>query len=237
MGRQVHGAFGQIELSRNLADLYPIMPDQQTQHARNDGERGEDLAVRKKALEAQLQRTRPVSSSLVAKIVDRFQYKFIARNEFLLEPGKVANEYLYLEKGFMRSFAFSTEGDEVTTNFYLPGQMVFEVSSFFNRTRSKESIQALTDCEGWFFTYEILNDLFHGVPEFREFGRSMLVKGFADLKTRMLSMIMETAEERYEQLLKNQPEIFQHAPLKSIASYLGITDTSLSRIRKELSKK
>jgi CRP-like cAMP-binding protein len=119
----------------------------------------------------------------------------------------------------------------------LPEQTIFEASSFFNRTRSRESIQALTDCEGWFLTFEALNDLFHGLPEFREFGRSMLVKGFADLKNRMLSMITETAEERYEQLLKNQPEIFQHASLKIIASYLGITDTSLSRIRAALSKK
>jgi CRP-like cAMP-binding protein len=209
------------------------MSDQQTLQAHD----GEDLSKRKKVLEAYMQRTSVVSASLVAEIVERFQHKLIARNEFLLEPGKVANEYLYLEKGCMRSFAWSTEGDEVTTNFFLHGQMVFEVSSFFNRTRSKEGIQALTDCEGWFLSYEALNGLFHGLPEFREFGRSMLVKGFADLKNRMLSMITETAEERYEQLLMNQPEIFQHASLKNIASYLGITDTSLSRIRKELSKR
>jgi CRP-like cAMP-binding protein len=79
--------------------------------------------------------------------------------------------------------------------------------------------------------------LFHSLPEFRDFGRSILVKGFAALKSRVLSMITETAEERYAQLLKNNPEIFQHAPLKIIASYLGVTDTSLSRIRKEFSKK
>ena len=198
---------------------------------------GGDEGPSKKALEERLQKTRSLSASLVAEIVERFQYKQIARNELQMQVGKIADEYLYLEKGYMRSFAYSTEGDEVTTNFYLPGQMVFEVSSFFNRTRSKEGIQALTDCEGWFLTYEALNDLFHGFPEFREFGRSMLVKGFANLKIRMLSMITETAEERYEQLLQDQPEIFQHASLKNIASYLGITDTSLSRIRKELSKR
>jgi CRP-like cAMP-binding protein len=209
------------------------MPDQQTHQAHD----GEDLSMRRKILEAYMQRTSVVSASLVAEIVERFQHKLIARNELQLPVGKIADEYLYLEKGYMRSFAYSTEGDEVTTNFFLPGQMVFEVSSFFNRTKSKEGIQALTDCEGWFLSYEALNDLFHGFPEFREFGRSMLVRGFADLKTRMLSMITETAEERYEQLLKNQPEIFQHASLKNIASYLGITDTSLSRIRKELSKR
>jgi len=198
---------------------------------------GSDEDPSKKALEERLQKTSLISASLVAEIVERFQHKLIARNELQLQVGKIADEYLYLEKGFMRSFAYTTEGDEVTTNFYLPGQMVFEASSFFNRTRSKEGIQALTDCEGWFLTYRALNDLFHGFPEFREFGRSMLVKGFADLKIRMLSMITETAEERYEQLLQDQPEIFQHASLKNIASYLGITDTSLSRIRKELSKR
>jgi CRP-like cAMP-binding protein len=197
----------------------------------------EGFVKSKKALEERLKKTSQVSSSLVSAIVDRYQHKLISRGEFQLEAGRVANEYLYLEKGYMRSFVYSTEGDEVTTNFHLPGQMVFEVSSFFNRTRSKEHIQALTDCEGWFLTYEALNGLFHELPEFREFGRSMLVKGFSDLKIRMLSMITETAEERYEQLLQNQPEIFQHASLKNIASYLGITDTSLSRIRKELSKR
>ena len=172
-----------------------------------------------------------------AQIADNFTGKVILKNKFLLTAGKIADEYFYLEKGFMRAFAYDTQSNEITTNFYGPGQMVFEVSSFFNRTRSKENIQALTDCEGRYITYKQLNELFHALPEFREFGRSILVKGFSDLKTRMLSTITETAEERYAQLLKANPEIFQHAPLKHIASYLGITDTSLSRIRKDLSKK
>jgi CRP-like cAMP-binding protein len=181
--------------------------------------------------------TNLVSLSVANEIAGQFTYKVIAKNQFLLTEGKVANEYLFLEKGYMRAFAHDTEGNEVTTGFYSPGQVVFEVSSFFNRSRSKENIQALTGCDGWFITYEQLNNLFHALPEFREFGRAILVKGFAGLKTRMLTMITETAEERYEQLLKTNPEIFQQASLKNIASYLGVTDTSLSRIRKELAKK
>ncbi|HEY0751463.1 MAG TPA: Crp/Fnr family transcriptional regulator, partial [Chitinophagaceae bacterium] len=74
----------------------------------------------------------------------------------------------------------------------------------------------------------------HSIPEFREFGRSILVRGFSNLKLRMLSMITETAEQRYASLLQHNPEIFQYAPLKYIASYLGITDSSLSRIRKDI---
>jgi len=170
-------------------------------------------------------------------IADHFNSRTILKNQFLLTEGKVADEYLFLQKGYMRAFAHDTQGNEVTTGFYAPGELIFEVSSFFNRSRSKENIQALTDCEGWFITYAQLNSLFHALPEFREFGRAMLVKGFAELKGRMLAMITETAEERYLTLLKTNPDIFQHAPLKTIASYLGITDTSLSRIRKELVKK
>jgi CRP-like cAMP-binding protein len=171
------------------------------------------------------------------QIADQFHTKIVQKNQFQLIAGKICDEYLLLEKGCMRAFAHDTQGNEITTNFYTPGQVVFEVSSFFNRTRSKENIQALSDCEGRFITFQQLNELFHAIPEFREFGRSILVKGFAELKTRMLSMITETAEERYARLVKTNPEIFQHATLKNIASYLGITDTSLSRIRKEFSKK
>lgn len=137
----------------------------------------------------------------------------------------------------MRAFSFDPDGNEVTTAFHTTTYPVFEVASFFNRTPSRENIQALTDCDGWVITYEKLNSLFHSIPEFRNFGRSILVMGFASLKTRMLSLVTETAEERYISLLKSNPEIFHYAPLKQIASYLGITDTSLSRIRKDMMKK
>jgi CRP-like cAMP-binding protein len=193
--------------------------------------------MNKEKLTGLLKSTNHISYTAALQIAEHFNHKVIAKNQFKLTAGKISDEYLFLEKGYMRAFAHDTEGNEVTTNFYTPGQVVFEVSSFFNRTRSRENIQALTDCEGWYITYIQLNDLFHALPEFREFGRAMLVKGFAELKTRTLSMITDTAEERYAHLLKANPEIFQHAPLKNIASYLGITDTSLSRIRKELSKK
>jgi CRP-like cAMP-binding protein len=178
-----------------------------------------------------------VSQQTAGEIANTFSPKELKKNEFLFKEGIVCNEYFFLENGFIRAFAYDTEGNDVTTNFYPGNQVVFEVSSFFNRTISKENFQALVDCEGWYITYEQLNNLFHSMHEFRDFGRSILVRGFSSLKIRMLSMITETAEQRYDALLKTNPEIFQHAALKHIASYLGITDTSLSRIRKEYSKK
>ena len=181
--------------------------------------------------------TNLVGAEKAEEFADHFHLKLFVKNEFFLQEGRISDEYLYLENGCIRSFAYDTEGNDITTNFSTGNQVVFEISSFFNRTGSKENIQALTDGRGWFISYRELNNLFHATPEFREFGRHILVRGFSSLKMRMLSMITETAEERYANLLNTHPEIFVYAPLKNIATFLGITDTSLSRIRRDFSKK
>ena len=184
-----------------------------------------------------IRQTLPIEDEKALQITTRFTRKILRKGDVFLKEGKVSDEYLFLEDGFMRSYLFDTEGNEVTVNFFSQKSLVFEVGSFFQRVPSQENIQALADCSGWVLTYNQLNDLFHTFPEFREFGRAVLVKGFIAFKNRTLSMINKTAEQRYEALLKSNPEIFRNAPLKYIASYLGITDTSLSRIRKEFSKK
>jgi CRP-like cAMP-binding protein len=166
-----------------------------------------------------------------------FTERSIQKNEYFLREGKISDEYLYLEEGIMRAFAIDHEGRDVTTGFYVSNQVVFEVASFFKRTRSAENIVAITDCKGWSISFDQLNHLFHSMPHFREFGRAMLVNGFASLKERMLGVITLSAEERYTALLETKPELINHVPLKHLATYLGITDTSLSRIRKEISKK
>ncbi len=174
-----------------------------------------------------------INAAGIIEIARHFTEKETDKNEYFLKEGRISNEYLLLEKGFMRAYSSDINGNEITTAFHNANYPVFEVASFFNRIPSKENIQALAPCKGWVITYDKLNMLFHALPEFRDFGRAILVKGFAALKLRMLSLITETAEQRYAALLQSNPEIFEHAPLKYIASYLGITDTSLSRIRKE----
>ena len=177
-----------------------------------------------------------VSPDIARSIAAKFMPMTLSKNEFLLKAGRISDRYFFLENGFLRAFAIDTEGNEVTTQFFAPGAFAFEVASFFNRTPSKENIQALADCEGRCLSYAQLNNLFHELPQFREFGRSVLVRGYAALKDRMLTQITATAEERYAHLLQTNPEVLQQAPLKHIASYLGITDTSLSRIRKEVAQ-
>jgi CRP-like cAMP-binding protein len=180
-----------------------------------------------------IQNVQPMPTEIAVEIVNNFREIEMQKNLFLLQAGKVSNDYVFLLEGFMRSYTFDTEGNDITTNFYTPNLVVIEVASFFNRIESQESFQTITDCKGLVISYEQVQVLFHSIPQFREFGRKVLVQGITSLKQRMLSMINQTAEQRYENLMLTKPEILQNAPLKHIATYLGITDTSLSRIRKE----
>ncbi|GAB3014237.1 Crp/Fnr family transcriptional regulator [Spirosoma pulveris] len=191
----------------------------------------------KEALITFIQSNIPIGGSALTNIIDHFDTRTIKKNEFFLKEGQISNDYFFLEEGCMRAFTHDPDGNEVTTFFYARNRYVFEVSSLFMRTVSTENIQALTDCHGYSITFETLNKLFHSSPEFREFGRMMLVKSFAVFKKRTLELINKSAEERYENLINTDREVFKYAQLKHIASYLGITDTSLSRIRREYTKK
>lgn len=165
-----------------------------------------------------------------------FKHKVYTKNYLLLREGEIAEEYCLLSTGLFRSWTTNTDNEEVTLNFFSPQQIVAEPWSFFTRVPSRENIQALTDSEGWTISFPEVQAAFHGSPEFREFGRRLLLGAYARLKERMLSAIHQTAEERYRMLLKQEPDIFQHAQLRQVASFLGVTDTSLSRIRKEIAK-
>ncbi len=176
-----------------------------------------------------------MSLQTITNVTDRFEERTFSKNEFFLKQGKVC-ELLYLAEGLMRAYTFDLKGNEVTTNLFIRNRQVFDHASFFLQTSSEENIQAITDCLGYSITFEKMNALFHSVPAFREYGREMLVKELVAYKKRTLAMINKTAEQRYEDLIKHDKEIFQVVQLKHIASYLGITNSSLSRIRREFSK-
>ncbi|MGL4632646.1 MAG: Crp/Fnr family transcriptional regulator [Leadbetterella sp.] len=175
------------------------------------------------------------SSEDYIKIISQYRRVEFAKNDFLVKEGSVANFYYFLESGFVRSFAVDPEGNDVTTNFFTSKDAVIDWNSYFLKVPCREDMQAITSCVAWKITFEDFMKLF-SIEAFREVGRTRLVNTYFELKNHSVSMIVDSARDRYLSLMKRKPEIVQNAPLKQIATYLGITDTSLSRIRKEISQ-
>lgn len=175
------------------------------------------------------------TESELALILPKFKQVKFAKKDFLLKEGKTENYYWFLESGFARSFVNDTNGNDITTNFYSSGEVVIDWSSFFLRNPTRENIQALTDCVCWQLDFDNFQQLFHSIETFREHGRRRLVSSYFALKKHNISIIADQATARYIQLLKDKPNIVQNVSLQHIATYLGITKYSLSRIRKEIS--
>lgn len=158
----------------------------------------------------------------------------IPKGEYLLKEGKTANAYYLVEKGLVRFYVHDFNGNEITTHFICENEIVNEVSSLFQRIPSAQNIQTVTDAVVWEINFDDFQYLYHSLESVREWGREWMAAQLFQSQLRSIEMITQSASTRYLQLLKDRSQIVQQAPLKQIASYLGIADTSLSRIRKQL---
>ncbi|MFK8037887.1 MAG: Crp/Fnr family transcriptional regulator [Crocinitomicaceae bacterium] len=173
------------------------------------------------------------NSDELTLIKSQFETIEFNKNDFVIEKGKVANYYYFLESGFLRSFTIDLEGNDITTKFFSENDIVIDWHSYFLKKSCKESVQAITKVKCWKISFESFMKLFH-IEAFREVGRTRLINDYFELKGHSISVIADQAKDRYLNLIKEKPNIVQNVPLKHIATYLGITDTSLSRIRKEI---
>lgn len=170
------------------------------------------------------------------RIIPLFKKVKFYKNDYLLKEGKIENLYWFLEQGYVRSYVIDLKGNDITTEFYSKGDIVIDWSSFFLRNPTREYIQALTDCMCWQLDFDTFQKLFHSIETFREQGRTRLVQSYLSSKNHRISTIADQAKERYLQLLKARPHIIRNVQLKHIATFLGITNYSLSRIRREISE-
>ncbi|WP_149272961.1 Crp/Fnr family transcriptional regulator [Pareuzebyella sediminis] len=175
-----------------------------------------------------------VKPSDIDAITEAHEKIAFSKGDFFLKIGARATEYHIIEKGLARAFVFDIAGNDITTDFFQEGDISIEVSSLFTGTPSQENIQALTDGTAWKIELDSFQHLFQSIDGVSEWGRSWFSRQLFQSKRRAIDMITKSAADRYLQLAKNKPQIIQKAQVKHIASYLGITDTSLSRIRKEI---
>ncbi len=193
--------------------------------------------MQKEKLRKYFQSVFPMSDNIVNELTKNFSPVSLSKSTFLIEENKPIDQTFFLESGYIRSFTFDKDRLDVTTNIYAAPCFVNDFLPFFKHLPAKQNFQTLTNCEIWTMSLENVEKFFHSVPEFREFGRLLVLHHYDILNERMLEMIKDSAEQRYLKLLSKHPDIFQNVSLKIIASYLGITDTSLSRIRKEVAHK
>ncbi len=160
--------------------------------------------------------------------------RIFKKGDYFLKENQISNSYMILEDGLMRSYVLDADNNDITLEFFTENDAVIEVSSLFQRIPSKENIQAVSDCVCYEILYDDFQELFHTIEGMREWGRMWFTFQLFEAKNQKIEMITKSASDRYLKLLKEKPTIIQNAPLKQIASYLGITDTSLSRIRREI---
>ncbi|MEM6642414.1 MAG: Crp/Fnr family transcriptional regulator [Bacteroidota bacterium] len=168
-------------------------------------------------------------------IFNQFSERVFRKNEFLIEIGRTSSFYYFLEEGFLRSYTIDLDGNDITSKFFIPKDIVIDWHSYFLKKPSREPIQALTKGRCWKIKFSDFMKLFH-IEAFREVGRTRLVQNYFELKNHSISVVADHAKDRYLTLLDEKPELVQNVPLKHLATYLGITDTSLSRIRNEIAK-
>lgn len=177
-----------------------------------------------------------IQDEVVEKITETFSQFALKTNAVLLDQNTISTKTYFLERGYVRSYLLNEDNEEITTNIYAAPCFVNDFLSFFRQQPTKEIYQTLTDCTFWETGLENVQHNFHNIPEFREFSRLLFVLNYYTIHDRLIEMASQKASTRYFNLMKKDPDIFQHVPLKVIASYLGIKDSSLSRIRRGIHK-
>lgn len=159
-----------------------------------------------------------------------FDQKVFAKNEFILEEGKICRYFYFLEEGLIR-FSLLVNGNDITKFFTMAPYCFTSKDSFRNQKPSAESIQALEKTVVWQTTFIRANELLE-LKSWNEFTRKFVHEVQSHTEDLLMQAKTETAENRYYQLLEKYPDVIHKIPLKHLSTFLGIAPQSLSRIRK-----
>ena len=158
----------------------------------------------------------------------------IPKKAFLLRAGSVENHLSFIEQGIVRHYIPKVEND-ITYAFSFAGEFVSGYESFLTRAPSISNIETLTECVFWQVKHDDLQAIYQQTNAGNIIGRKASEMLFIEKAKRELSLLNDTAEERYLNLFKEQPQLIRFIPQKYLASYIGITPQALSRIRKRIS--
>jgi len=176
-----------------------------------------------------------LSDAELEDITDKFKYKAIKKNNYLFRQGDICKDLVFVQKGCLRLF-YLKDGIEISVWFAFEQSSAIEIYSFISENPSNYFLQAIEDSEVLYLSKTDLNKLYQNQPRTQEMMRNFWEDVILNLISRFTALQKDSAEKRYLDLL-DKPAYLETIPQKYLASFIGVTPTSLSRIRKQIIKK
>jgi CRP-like cAMP-binding protein len=171
----------------------------------------------------------------IKEFIQFFTVKKMDKNDFFVKEGERCNEVALIKTGIFRSYYTSADGKDTTYCFRFPNDLMASYSSFITGNMSLETMHAISQAELLVIRKDKIEMLVDQSHSWTKFLKIIAEQQYLELEKRIFQLQKDNAVQRYLSLLENQPEYIQQIPLQYLASYLGITQRHLSRIRKEIS--
>lgn len=163
--------------------------------------------------------------------------KKLRKKQYLLQEGDVCKNIAFVEKGSLRSYTVSEKGSENIIQFALETWLISDLFSFLTGEPATYNIDALEDSELLLTSKSAHEEMLQKLPKYETYARVQITGAYIAMQRRLTSIISLSLEERYTYFSSLYPDIIQRVPQHMIASYMGLTPETLSRVRKRLAKK
>ena len=161
--------------------------------------------------------------------------KKLRKKQYLLQEGDICKTIAFVEKGALREYTLDENGNEHIVQFALEGWIISDLYSFLTGEPATYNIDALEDSELVLITKSSYEELLKKVPKYETYTRLNITGAYIAMQKRLTSTISASSEERYSAFNSIYPDIVQRVPQHMIASYMGLTPETLSRIRRKIS--
>lgn len=172
-----------------------------------------------------------ISAETLGEITAYFNQQSIKKNTLLLSQGDACNKLYFVNKGCIRTYYITEQGHEKTRLIAFEGMVATSLSGFISRQPSFEFVDALEDCELLYITHADFYKLASGIPEWNQFYLKLLEFAYIYQNKKIEELVTLSAGERYAILMKEHPGYIQRLSNKILASYLDITQETLSRLK------
>lgn len=161
--------------------------------------------------------------------------KKIRKRQFFVNAGDVAHYSAFVERGLLRAFSIDNDAHEHVVQFAPEGWWITDMNSFLSGDEAVYNIEAIEDSELLLLTKQAQDEMLKQQPKMEKYFRLLMQNAIIALQRRIVGTLSLSAEEKYKRMMQLYPDILQRAPQQHIASFLGITPETLSRVRKQVS--